>query len=120
MSRNEAEAVAYVKHGYETRKVKYFIDACSKLEKAGFPSSRTVHLHSFTPTTTEAAVGPEQHAVMHETAGKVLEVLSRLGDKAESALSTLIFKGFKKGITSSIEGLSDQEKDFLEKLLDEP
>jgi len=118
--KEESEVLTYIKYGYETRRIHYFITACEMLEKLEYPLSKSVRLHRYEPQASPLTLSSEEYSAVQETATKVLESLKKLGERAEPTLLTLIFSGYRKGITAGIEGLNDQEREFLEGLLDTP
>lgn len=105
---------------YTDKDPEYLRIVADELTKKYGQSDECIAIDRFVPVVTELNISPEVTEKVRKLGDKVLEIMAPLGGRAEFELLKLIFSGYKPGITKSIEGLAEEEGNFLENLLDRP
>lgn len=98
----------------------YLVRAADELNKVLGDNDKYIRITSYAPVVTILDINEENAERVRRLADKVLRIMAPLGGRLEAELMKLIFSGYKRGITDTIEGLGSEEKKFLEQLLDKP
>jgi len=111
----ELVEAAVEEHNYD-----YMIEAAGRANELLGTKDGFVEIPSYKLVITEAALPREEAEKVIELGERVADIFTKLGGRAEAELRKLIFSGFKEGIINTIEGITDEEKNFLETIIRDP
>jgi len=115
-----ADIVELVEEARSRRNYNYMSSAAKKANEAFGTKDGFVEIPRFKPITAWEALPREEAEKVVELGNKVADIFTKLGGRAEAELQKLIFSGYKEGILNTIEGLTEEEKKFLESVLEDP
>jgi len=104
----------------EERNYDLMVGAAAKANELLGTRDGFVEIPSYRPVITEAALPREEAEKVVELGERVADIFAKLGGRAEAELRKLVFSGYKEGILDTIEGLTDEEKRFLEDVIGDP
>jgi len=111
----EMVKIARERHNYE-----FMVAAAKKANELLGTRDGIVEIPAYTVNRNEVILPREEAERIVSLGEKIAEIFVRLGGRASVELEKLIFSGFKKGIVNTIEGITDDEKMFLESVLEDP
>lgn len=120
MMGREKKIVDSVKKAYVFKEPLYFYEASKLLKDELGSEDKYVAITPYTPVVTELNISPEDLAHVDRLATKLLSTLAPLGSRVEAELRKLIFSGYRSGIAETIDGIGEEERKFIEELLDKP
>lgn len=119
-TKEEWKIIEYVMKSLEQKNPELLFKAEEILTKLYGDSGDIVSIPLYNLEAKELNITQQDYKRVEEISNELLRTLSPLGGRVRAELWKLIFSGYKQGITSTIEGLSDDERNYIEKLLDTP
>jgi len=111
------ELVDYARY---KRDYSYMISAAEKANELLGSKDGFVEIPLFKVRAVWEAIPRDEAVKVVELGAKVADIFTKLGGRAEAELQKLIFSGYKEGILNTIEGLTEEDKKFLQGVLEEP
>ena len=113
------EVARLVKMGKVTGNCSYCYEAALMVDKDLGTDDGYVKMDHYSIEVIVLDITKEDAERIRELGDRVADVFAKLGGRATSELSKLIFSGYKDEVVDSLE-LSGEEKEFLKELLDRP
>ena len=112
--------VKYARYAYEYGDPGYLVAAARELATLVRGSDEYIAVWAYPDEVKPLNLTREDLERARKLSDRVLQILAPLGGEVEAVLTKLVFSGYRKGIARTIEGLREEDAEFLEELLDKP
>lgn len=109
-----------VRVAYNTGNFDYMLIAADKANKLLRSGDPYLYYPVYEKQVMDLNLTKKDVEIIEKTGEKIANMLAKLGGRAEAELRKLIFTGYREDTVDTIEGLTDEEKEFLKNILRKP
>jgi len=109
-----------VRRGFAKRDYDYVLEAARRLNELFGSYDSLVVVYACRLKPPKPVLTIDEARSVAELGDRIADMLSGLGGRAEAELRKLIFSGYKPEVVDTVEGLSDEDRKLLRKILKTP